>query len=41
MHTHDFALEEAEHAIQVLAGEVPGESSVHSCLLPERSKAGA
>ena len=34
MHTHDFPLEDAERAIQMLAGEVPGESSVHSCLLP-------
>ncbi len=36
MHTHDFALEDAERAIQMLAGEVPGESSIHSCLLPDR-----
>jgi len=34
MHTHDFALEDAERAIQMLAGEVPGEHSVHSCLVP-------
>lgn len=34
MHTHDFALEEAETAIQTLAGEGPGEASIHSCLLP-------
>lgn len=34
MHTHDFALEDAERAIRILAGEVPGESSVHSCLVP-------
>ncbi len=34
MHTHDFPLEQAERAIQTLAGEVPGESSVHSCILP-------
>ena len=39
MHTHDFALEEAETAIRTLAGEEPGESSIHSCLLPERSPA--
>ena len=39
MHTHDFALEEAERAIQMLAGEVPGEQSIHSCLVPERSRA--
>jgi threonine dehydrogenase-like Zn-dependent dehydrogenase len=37
LHTHDFALEEAERAIQTLAGEVPGESSIHSCLLPQRA----
>jgi threonine dehydrogenase-like Zn-dependent dehydrogenase len=36
IHTHDFALAEAERAIQTLAGEVPGEMSIHSCLLPER-----
>jgi hypothetical protein len=35
MHTHDFALEDAERAIKMLGGEVPGESSIHSCLLPE------
>lgn len=34
MHTHAFALEEAERAIQTLAGDVPGEGSIHSCLLP-------
>ena len=36
MHTHDFALADAERAIQTLAGEIPGEQSVHSCLLPAR-----
>lgn len=34
MHTHDFELEEAERALQMLAGEIPGESSIHSCLKP-------
>jgi threonine dehydrogenase-like Zn-dependent dehydrogenase len=34
MHTHDFALEDAELAIRTLAGEAPGEPSIHSCLLP-------
>lgn len=34
MHTHDFSLEQAELAIQTLAGEVPGEASIHSCLVP-------
>ncbi|MGH7893112.1 MAG: zinc-dependent alcohol dehydrogenase, partial [Candidatus Binatia bacterium] len=39
MHTHDFALEEADHAIRLLAGEIPGEQSIHSCLLPDRRAA--
>ena len=34
MHTHDFRLEDAERAIQTLAGEVPGDASIHSCLVP-------
>ena len=34
MHTHDFALPEAERAIQMLARQIPGEESIHSCLLP-------
>jgi threonine dehydrogenase-like Zn-dependent dehydrogenase len=34
MHTHDFPLPDAERAIRMLAGEIPGESSIHSCLLP-------
>jgi len=34
MHTHDFALDQAELAIQTLGGEAEGEASVHSCLLP-------
>ena len=36
MHTHDFALAEAERAIRVLARLEPGEESIHSCLLPGR-----
>ena len=36
MHTHDFALEDAERAIQMLGGEIAGESSIHSCLLPDK-----
>ncbi len=35
MHTHDFDLRDAELAIQTLAREIPGEESVHSCLIPE------
>ncbi|MFU8817137.1 MAG: zinc-dependent alcohol dehydrogenase [Pseudomonadales bacterium] len=34
MHTHDFPLAEAELAIRTLAREIPGESSIHSTLLP-------
>jgi threonine dehydrogenase-like Zn-dependent dehydrogenase len=37
MHTHDFALEDAERAILTLAGEMPGSPSVHSCIVPGRS----
>lgn len=33
LHTHDFALEDAERAIQTLGGEIPGEACVHACLL--------
>jgi len=36
MHTHDFSLRDAELAIQTLAREIPGEESIHSCLLPGR-----
>jgi threonine dehydrogenase-like Zn-dependent dehydrogenase len=34
MHTHDFGLREAETAIRTLAREIPGEESIHSCLIP-------
>ena len=34
MHTHEFPLREAERAIRMLARELPGEESIHSCLLP-------
>jgi threonine dehydrogenase-like Zn-dependent dehydrogenase len=34
IHTHDFPLEKAELAIRTLAGEAPGEASIHSCLVP-------
>lgn len=36
MHTHDFGLRDAELAIRTLAREIPGEESIHSCLLPQR-----
>ena len=35
MHTHDFDLRDAELAIRTLAREVPGDESIHSCLIPE------
>lgn len=35
MHTHDFALADAELAIRTLAREIEGDESVHSCLIPE------
>jgi hypothetical protein len=34
MHTHEFALDDAAEAIETLAGERPGASSIHSCLVP-------
>ncbi|MEA2626193.1 MAG: hypothetical protein QOD06_2238 [Candidatus Binatota bacterium] len=37
LHTHDFGLEQAELAIQTLAGHAGGEPSIHSCLLPAMS----
>jgi len=37
MHTHDFPLRDAETAIRMLGREIPGEESVHSCLLPGRA----
>ncbi len=34
MHTHEFPLEDTERAIQMLAGEIAGETSIHSCIVP-------
>jgi threonine dehydrogenase-like Zn-dependent dehydrogenase len=39
MHTHEFSLQETQRAIQTLAGEVAGKSSIHSCLLPAKQPA--
>ena len=36
MNTRDFKLEEIELAIRRLTGEIPGDESIHSCLIPER-----
>ena len=34
MHTHEFDLAEADLAIRTLARQVPGDASIHSCLIP-------
>jgi len=34
MHTHEFDLRDAERAIRMLGREIPGEESIHSCLIP-------
>ena len=36
MHTHNFDLADAELAIKTLARQVPGDESIHSCLIPPR-----
>ncbi len=35
MHTHDFALRDAERAIRTLARQIPGEDAIHCSLFPE------
>jgi len=35
MHTHDFALADAEQAIRTLARQVPGQDAIHCSLFPE------
>jgi len=35
MHTHRFALRDAERAIRTLAREIEGDESIHSCLVPD------
>lgn len=34
MQTHKFGLDQVEHAIQLLAGEVPGEDGIHVAIMP-------
>jgi threonine dehydrogenase-like Zn-dependent dehydrogenase len=34
MQTHRFGLERVEHAIRLLAGEVPGEDAIHVAIMP-------
>jgi threonine dehydrogenase-like Zn-dependent dehydrogenase len=36
MQTHKFGLDDVEHAIQLLAGEVPGEDGIHIAIMPGR-----
>jgi threonine dehydrogenase-like Zn-dependent dehydrogenase len=36
MHTHTLPLEEAEHALKLLAREVPGDEAIHIALTPNR-----
>lgn len=35
MHTHRFALRDAERAIRTLARQIDGDESIHSCLIPD------
>ena len=34
MQTHKFGLDDVEHAIELLAGEVPGEDAIHVAIMP-------
>jgi threonine dehydrogenase-like Zn-dependent dehydrogenase len=34
MHTHTLPLDQAEHALHLLAGKVPGEEAIHIALIP-------
>ena len=36
MHTHNFDLSEAELAIRTLGRDIPGQGSIHSCLIPPK-----
>jgi threonine dehydrogenase-like Zn-dependent dehydrogenase len=36
MQTHRYGLDNVEHAIQLLAGEVPGEDGIHVAVMPSR-----
>ncbi len=38
MHTHTLPLEDAERALRMLAGEIPGEEAVHIALVPGRAR---
>jgi len=34
MQTHRYGLDDVEHAIKLLAGEVPGEDGIHVAIMP-------
>jgi hypothetical protein len=34
MHSHTLGLDEAEHALDLLAGKIEGEEAVHIALVP-------
>ena len=34
LHTHTLPLEKTEHALRILAGEVPGEETIHITITP-------
>jgi threonine dehydrogenase-like Zn-dependent dehydrogenase len=34
LHTHTLPIEQAAHGIELLAGEVPGETAVHVTIVP-------
>jgi hypothetical protein len=34
MHTHTIPLEQTEYALQLLAGEIPGEKAIHITIKP-------
>jgi threonine dehydrogenase-like Zn-dependent dehydrogenase len=36
MQTHKYGLNDVEHAIKLLAGEVPGEEGIHVAIMPGR-----
>jgi threonine dehydrogenase-like Zn-dependent dehydrogenase len=36
MQTHKYGLNDVEHAIKLLAGEVPGEEGIHVAVMPGR-----
>jgi threonine dehydrogenase-like Zn-dependent dehydrogenase len=41
MHTHSLPLEQVEHAVHLLAGEVPTDTPLHISILPQMSASGS